>query len=145
MIHIACPACKATLQVADDQVGQKVACASCGQRLLVPTPVLPEAAFRIPLPPPPAPTQPEPDPQPQAAAEPWWKTPPPHPAKPACSTPPPAPRTPPGKVRFRCLACGATGSVKGRRPDQTSACPRCGSALTENGSAGRRQNLIPVP
>jgi hypothetical protein len=36
MIHFRCPACKATLNVADEQGGSKLPCPKCGQRLQVP-------------------------------------------------------------------------------------------------------------
>jgi DNA-directed RNA polymerase subunit RPC12/RpoP len=37
-MYISCPTCSQRLQVPDDAAGKKVACAKCGQRILVPTP-----------------------------------------------------------------------------------------------------------
>ncbi len=38
MIRFSCPVCQQHLSARDDGAGQKVACASCGQRLQIPAP-----------------------------------------------------------------------------------------------------------
>lgn len=99
MIAFTCPACKSAVQRHDQEVGTKVSCPSCGQRLQVPKPSQDSPTLMgVPLP--------EPLAAPKTASD--------HPAK---------------IIRCVCPQCQAVIKAPAKAAGARSSCPRCGAPM----------------